>query len=137
MTDFGFAHFLDKESTTQNVGTPYYIAPEVLKEEYYDYKCDIWALGVIACELLTGHLPFVGEDRGDLEDQILDEEPNLSGGPRRMVKIGDTVLAKDFIRKCLQKEPEDRPYATELLDHQWMNLARHDDSDTDEEMIDL
>ena len=59
----------------------------------------MWALGVITTELLLGHLPFNGATRESLFKKILDEEADLSGGPKRMMKGG--AFAKEFIKKCL------------------------------------
>jgi calcium-dependent protein kinase len=55
-----------KPTLTQKVGTPYYIAPEVLKRSY-NYKCDVWSIGVIAFILLSSQAPFTG----NTEDEIL------------------------------------------------------------------
>ena len=85
------------------------MAPEVIKGESYDNKIDIWAIGVIACELLTGHLPYFANNKETLFADILANEPNLEGGPKRM--LGGGRVAKDFISKCLEKDPTKRPYA--------------------------
>ena len=62
-----------------------YMAPEVIKQESYDNKVDIWALGVITTELLTGHSPFTATTKKELFNNILTKEPNISGGPKDMV----------------------------------------------------
>ena len=59
----------------------------------------MWALGVITAELLLGHLPFNGTTRESLFKKIVNDEPDLSGGPKRMMKGG--AFAKEFIKKCL------------------------------------
>jgi calcium-dependent protein kinase len=58
--DFGTSqHFVTDQSMSQKFGTPYYIAPEVLKKKY-NAKCDIWSIGVIMYILLSGYPPFNG-----------------------------------------------------------------------------
>jgi len=54
LIDFGFSKLLSKEKTYTNCGTPVYLAPEVITGQGHDQRADIWALGVLSCELLTG-----------------------------------------------------------------------------------
>ncbi len=66
--DFGTSQVFDPEAKmNQTYGTPYYIAPEILKGEYNE-KCDIWSCGVILYILLCGRPPF----DGDNDDEILE-----------------------------------------------------------------
>ena len=104
VTDFGFAKPLDPDQKFKGVfvGSLPYEAPEILKKEPYDIKVDIWAIGIIAYEILSGgELPFEG-DSLQIEKNIIYTNPNL----RRFSKFYDNgSLAKDFIMKCLDKEP--------------------------------
>ena len=63
IADFGFSKIMtkSKQYTRSQLGTPYYMAPELWKGEVYDYKIDIWALGICLYELLTGSPPFKAE----------------------------------------------------------------------------
>ena len=67
LIDFG----LSKKQQNSNkmlktmLGTPYYMAPEVLNQQY-DSKCDIWAIGVLLYVFMSGYLPFQGENRNDV-----------------------------------------------------------------------
>ena len=78
LIDFGFAVIMKKKRELLYVsGTPYYIAPEALKYSKKDtgkslqgYKCDIWALGVLLYFMLTGDMPFEGEDTDELFENI-------------------------------------------------------------------
>lgn len=71
--DWGAARFFDKTKKMNKInGTPYYIAPEVLAEQY-DEKCDIWSCGVIMYILLCGYPPFNGET----DDQILEKKRKI------------------------------------------------------------
>ena len=67
LTDFGFACFFDpSQKMDLNLGTPMYMAPELIKDNEYDEKVDVWALGCIVYILLTGSPPFTGETREEM-----------------------------------------------------------------------
>ena len=59
LCDFGFASILEYRSTL--CGTFQYMAPEMIQKKPYDYKIDIWALGILLFELIQGYAPFRGE----------------------------------------------------------------------------
>lgn len=60
IADFGFAKQYEQKSAPLKtvVGTPAYMAPQILSQERYSYKCDIWSLGVIAYEMMVGKIPW-------------------------------------------------------------------------------
>jgi serine/threonine protein kinase len=63
LSDFGIAIKLDEQEVTGTIlGTPYYLAPEILRNENYSYKVDIWCFGIILFEVYFGHVPFYKED---------------------------------------------------------------------------
>ena len=64
IADFGFSKFLDSKSQRSETmcGTPLYMAPQLVEDIKYTYKADIWSLGVIFFELLTGSHPFNGRN---------------------------------------------------------------------------
>lgn len=63
ITDFGFACFKKLEGSDEVLGSPLYMAPEIVQEKVYDQKVDIWSLGVIAYILLSGFPPFKGRSK--------------------------------------------------------------------------
>lgn len=73
IADFGFAKVVLSHSQLNRtlVGTPLYMSPQLLKSERYTSKCDIWAIGVVAYELLYGRLPWVSNSQVELLKNIL------------------------------------------------------------------
>lgn len=65
LVDFGFAKAADPKSGTykDSLGTPLYIAPEIIKNEDYKVSVDIWSVGVIAYQMLSGVPPFWGRNK--------------------------------------------------------------------------
>ena len=76
LADFGLAKIMD-DGKASVVGTPYYLAPEVIKGRY-NTKCDIWSLGVVLYFILTSRLPFTGEGYHELFTSIKFIEPDYS-----------------------------------------------------------
>lgn len=72
LIDFGLAKQSKTKAAHMNTiaGTPHYMAPEVLDGDY-NYKCDIWSLGVLMYVLLSGYLPFYGDNRKEVFQKIL------------------------------------------------------------------
>mmetsp|Transcript_28306 Transcript_28306/g.27236 ORF Transcript_28306/g.27236 Transcript_28306/m.27236 type:complete len:107 (-) Transcript_28306:540-860(-) len=68
ITDFGFAKFYDplKESLKEGLGSPLYMAPEIIKNIPYDSKVDIWSLGVVSYILLSGRPPVYGKTKEEI-----------------------------------------------------------------------
>mmetsp|Transcript_27249 Transcript_27249/g.40234 ORF Transcript_27249/g.40234 Transcript_27249/m.40234 type:complete len:817 (+) Transcript_27249:209-2659(+) len=120
MIDFGLSkHFSFGENHSEAVGTPYTVAPEVIKGSYNE-SCDVWAVGVIAFLLLSGETPFGGVDGEDLmevRDKILQAEVIFEPAD-----VWDNVsdLARDFVRRTLAKDPAARPTAKEAQRHKWV-----------------
>lgn len=98
------------------VGTPYYIAPEVL-EGKYDEKCDVWSVGVITFIILCGCPPFGGQSDKIIYEAIKKGEVHF----RQEAWSNISSEAKDFIKHLLITEPMKRPNAEEALKHDWLN----------------
>merc|ERR1719266_2625718 len=109
----------DHEEIREIIGTPDYVAPEILAYEPISLAADIWSLGVLAYVLLTGFSPFGGEtDQETLRNistAALDFPAELFEG------VSDE--AKEFIKECLSRNPKDRPSVSACLQHSW--IARH------------
>jgi calcium-dependent protein kinase len=67
MTDFGFASFYNpKKGLDEVLGSPLYMAPEIINRQKYDSKVDIWSVGVIAFILISGRPPFMGKSKDEI-----------------------------------------------------------------------
>jgi calcium-dependent protein kinase len=121
MIDFGLSkHFRFGEVHHEAVGTPYTVAPEVIKGSY-DERCDIWAIGVITFLLFSGDPPFGG-----------------CGGPEPLMQVRSNILngtfkfepediwslvsdtGKHFVKSLLVTDPKKRPTAREAQKHSWL-----------------
>ena len=120
--DFGLAklteknkeiHITDSESPTQAqivtspgfaMGTAYYMSPEQIRGRGIDARADIWSLGVVLYEMLTGQKPFVGESNIEVMSAILKEEPRDFAETE--TKAGHAL--QKIVRICLEKKPERR-----------------------------
>lgn len=104
------------------VGTPYYIAPEILgsSSKGYTNSCDMWSVGVIAYMLLSGTPPFKGRHDNEVLSSVKRGKYTLSG--RRWQHVSEE--AKNFIRKCLVYNPKKRYKAHEALEDPWMTHYR-------------
>jgi len=115
--DFGLSRHDDMTQGIMNtkVGTPYYVAPEVLNREYTK-SCDIWSIGVITYILLCGYPPFYG----DTDNQIFESvrTARFDFPSPEWDEISDN--AKGFISTMLKRIPSNRPSAAEALSHPWI-----------------
>ncbi|KAM3140387.1 Protein kinase domain containing protein [Paramecium bursaria] len=116
VADFGTGQIFDPtKKMSERVGTPYYIAPEVLDSKYTE-KCDIWSCGVILYIMLCGYPPFNGED----DYQV------IAAVRKGRVRFPDpewapvSAQAKQFISNLLEMDSKKRMSATEALNDQWI-----------------
>lgn len=124
--DFGAANYCKPKEgqLTLKVGTPYYIAPEVIKKKY-DLKCDVWSCGVIMYILLCGYPPFDGEDDQEIMKRVVDSDIKFDE-----TEWGDvSKLAKDLIKRMLKKDPSSRVSAEECIGDPWMKYYYYNKTD--------
>ena len=116
--DFGTSNYYNKkEKLSLKVGTPYYIAPEILKGTYND-KCDMWSLGVIMYILLSGTPPFYGPDDQTILSRV--KEGQYTMDIPEFDRVSDE--AKDLIKKLPTYDPEKRISAIDALKHSWFSI---------------
>ena len=108
--DMGMSvHVEEGEMIISRVGTPLYIAPELVKKEKYDYKIDIWSLGCSLYHLAKTNPPFNDENLIKLGNAIINEQP-----PNLPICYSDELY--DFILRLMVKNKDHRPSAKQALD---------------------
>ena len=86
------------------LGSPLYMAPEIVEEQVYDEKVDSWSVGVITYILLSGRPPFKGKTKAEIFHSIINNDLAFDHQIWNMI----SSEAKDFIIKALIKEKDDR-----------------------------
>ena len=122
--DFGASnYFKENEKLTLKIGSPYYIAPEVLKKSYNE-KCDIWSSGVVLYVMLTGNFPFVGATSQKLFQNI------SLGNFKKQGLNGKAISAegKELIIQMLQLDPNKRPSASDCLKSAFISCLNQRDT---------
>ena len=110
LTDFGWSNYIQEEKERKTVcGTPIYLAPEIIKEQGHDERVDIWCIGVLLFELITGKVPFHGPDIETLKSNILHLKIIW---PKEM-----NPDAKDLISLILKLDPNQRLPLEDMLKH--------------------
>ncbi|XP_022742028.1 calcium-dependent protein kinase 1-like isoform X1 [Durio zibethinus] len=116
--DFGLSIFFKPGETFRDVvGSPYYVAPEVLRKRYGP-EADVWSAGVILYILLSGVPPFWAETEQDIFEQVLHGDLDFESDPWPSISEG----AKDLVRRMLLRDPRRRLTAHAVLCHPWIQI---------------
>ncbi|PRW45012.1 serine threonine- kinase hippo-like [Chlorella sorokiniana] len=116
LADFGVAAQLTATMSKRNtfIGTPHWMAPEVIQVSHYDGKVDIWALGISAIEMAEMFPPRWKINPNRVLFMVVKDPP-----PRLIDKERWSLSFQDFVAQCLQKDPRARPTARLLQQHKF------------------
>ncbi|XP_028674992.1 serine/threonine kinase 17a like [Erpetoichthys calabaricus] len=117
IVDFGLSRQVDNVKEVREIlGTPEYVAPEILSYDPISTATDMWSIGVLTYVMLTGESPFLGDDKQETFLNI--SQVNVSYS--QDVFEGVSNLAVDFIKSLLVKSPRGRATAEDCLQHPWL-----------------
>uniref|UniRef100_A0A3Q2WZE9 non-specific serine/threonine protein kinase n=1 Tax=Haplochromis burtoni TaxID=8153 RepID=A0A3Q2WZE9_HAPBU len=120
LSDFGFCAQVSKEVPKRKslVGTPYWMAPEVISRLPYGTEVDIWSLGIMVIEMVDGEPPYFNEPPLQAMRRIRDNLP-----PRLKESHKVSTVLRSFLDLMLVREPSQRATAQELLQHPFLKLS--------------
>lgn len=120
LCDFGVSAQLTNQAPARNTlaGTPQYMAPEVISGEDHNTKADIWSLGIVAIELVTGEIPYSNLPQLKVMDTIVHQDPPTLTRQKGPNNLSASYIG--FVVQCLRKLAAQRPQAAELLKQGWI-----------------
>ncbi len=107
ITDFGLAKLVGRTQLTKegmSMGTVAYVSPEQTQGALVDHRTDIWALGAMIYEMITGKQPFFGDYEQAVMYSIMNEDPE----PPTALRTGVPMELEKIVNKCLAKDPNER-----------------------------
>jgi len=121
LIDFGLSKkvLYSNEKMHTILGTPYYVAPEVLGGTY-DSKCDVWSIGAITYFMLSGDPPFKGANNAIIFNKILKGKIEFQSNKWSSI----SEKCKKFILKCLEKDPSKRYSTAKALEDEWFKTIK-------------
>ncbi|KAJ3304324.1 hypothetical protein HDV03_002939 [Kappamyces sp. JEL0829] len=124
LADFGLSRITDDHDTPLRtyVGTPGYMAPEILQKTGHGRPVDVWAIGVMSYFLLAGNLPFESQGQSNAKelDNITKAKFDFDGEYWSEI----SAEAKEFISSTIVADPSKRLTAAQCLNHKWLNPSR-------------
>jgi len=118
LIDFGFARNFRGDKLYSQIGTPWYVAPEVLnKSSSYDQSCDVWSLGVLLYIMLYAEPPFKGNNNIEIFHQIADKKLDFTQSKYK--NTNPEIL--ELLSQLLQKNPAERTTITKALESKWFH----------------
>ncbi|XP_049641132.1 serine/threonine-protein kinase PAK 6 [Suncus etruscus] len=117
LSDFGFCAQISKDVPKRKslVGTPYWMAPEVISRSLYATEVDIWSLGIMVIEMVDGEPPYFSDSPVQAMKRLRDSPP-----PKLKYSHKVSPVLRDFLDRMLVRDPQERATAQELLDHPFL-----------------
>ncbi|XP_020651441.1 serine/threonine-protein kinase PAK 6 [Pogona vitticeps] len=117
LSDFGFCAQISKDVPKRKslVGTPYWMAPEVISRSPYTTEVDIWSLGIMVIEMVDGEPPYFSDSPVQAMKRLRDSPP-----PKIKNCHKTSPVLRDFLERMLTRDPLERATAKELLDHPFL-----------------
>ncbi|KAK6120326.1 hypothetical protein DH2020_046017 [Rehmannia glutinosa] len=124
IADFGFARSLQPKGLAETLcGSPLYMAPEIMQLQKYDAKADLWSVGAILFQLVTGKTPFTGNNQIQLLQNII-KSTELQFPPEAQ----DLNLhCMDLCKKLLRRNPVERLTFEEFFNHPYLSQRQPDE----------
>ncbi|KAG8515104.1 Serine/threonine-protein kinase 17A [Galemys pyrenaicus] len=120
IVDFGLSRIMkNNEELREIMGTPEYVAPEILSYDPISMATDMWSIGVLTYVMLTGISPFLGNNKQETFLNI--SQMNLSYSEEEFDVVSESAI--DFIKRLLVQKPEHRATAEECLKHPWLTQS--------------
>lgn len=126
LSDFGFCAQVTEEMQRRKslVGTPYWMAPEVISRKPYGPEADIWSLGIMVLEMINGEPPYFSEPPLQAMRKLRDLDPPITRADHE--EMSPRLLS--FLQRTLVRDPAQRASAFELLNHPFIRSTSNSSS---------